>query len=211
MMLSGDPDVQKRARANGAAISRSAVERCRRRWSRRSSRWRPPVATPRSTIATSRAMKASAAQPEEYYRFFNALAAFSAPELRERTLKFALSAEARSQDTPLLIAQLLGSEGSQDATWDFRQGQVAGADGEGRHLPGHPGDRRRPRRGYCSAAKSDEIKKFFDAHPVPEAARCAATGLRAHRVLCRGRQTRQSPAFDQVAGGAETFGPLVNP
>jgi sulfate adenylyltransferase subunit 2 len=64
-------------------------------------------------------MKAAESNPEEYYRFFNALPAFTAPELRKRTLAFAFSPSVRSQDAPLLLSQLLGSDASQDETWEY--------------------------------------------------------------------------------------------
>ena len=45
----------------------------------------------------------------------------------QRTLQFALSAEVRSQDAPLLLAQLLARTSSQDDDVGVRQGGMAGA------------------------------------------------------------------------------------
>jgi hypothetical protein len=39
-------------------------------------------------------------KPEEYYRFFNALPSFRDPALVQRTLRFAISPDVRTQDTP---------------------------------------------------------------------------------------------------------------
>jgi hypothetical protein len=51
-------------------------------------------------------MQASVATPEEYYRFFNALAPF--PTGAARSHAEVRARRARSQDTPLLLGQLLG-------------------------------------------------------------------------------------------------------
>ena len=80
-------------------------------------------ATRRSTTGTSRSSRSSAAQPEEYYRFFNALPWFSDPALVQRTLEFAISPAVRTQDTGTLIAGLLGQPHSRDAAWAFVQAQ----------------------------------------------------------------------------------------
>ena len=58
-------------------------------------------------------------KPEEYYRFFNALPSFRDPALVQRTLRFAVSPDVRTQDTSTLIAGLLGRASSQDAAWTF--------------------------------------------------------------------------------------------
>src|SRR5262249_10854798 len=48
------------------------------------------------------------ADPEEFYRYFNALPSFRAPALMTKTLEFALSDEVRSQDTAFLISGVMG-------------------------------------------------------------------------------------------------------
>jgi hypothetical protein len=141
------------------------------------------------------AMKAAAAQPEQYYRLFNSLPAFKAPELRARTLKFALSTDARSQDAPQLIVQLLGSEASQDETWAFVQSEwpaLTAKFGTFQGIPAIVG----ALSGYCATEKAAEIKQFFAAHPVPEAAR--SLQLTQERIAsCVALKTRQSPAFEK--------------
>jgi aminopeptidase N len=134
-------------------------------------------------------MNASIATPEEYYRFFNALATFSDPALRQRTLTFALK-EARSQDTPLLLGQLLGQ--APEIAWTFikanwtsvtdRVGTFQGVPAIVMSLSG------------CSTASSTEIKTFFDAHPVPEAAR-ALTQAYERIASCAAVKERQAAAF----------------
>jgi aminopeptidase N len=190
--LSFDADVQKRARE----LAEKYLEQ--------PSSLPPTLVAPILNVAAAggdarlydrylAAMKAAAAQPEQYYRFFNALPAFSAPELRARTLKFALSSEARTQDAPQLIAQLLGSEASQDETWNFIKSEwpaMTAKFGTFQGIPAIVG----ALSGYCSAAKSDEIKQFFAAHPVPEAAR--SLQLTYERIAsCVALKARQSPPF----------------
>ena len=69
------------------------------------------------------AAEKAGAQPEEYYRFFNALPWFSDPALVKRTLEFALSPTVRSQDTGTLIGALLVQPWSSDLAWEFTKTQ----------------------------------------------------------------------------------------
>ncbi len=137
-------------------------------------------------------VRASAGTPDEYYRFFNALAAFGDPALAERTLKFALSDEVRSQDVPTLIAPLLGG-GNGAATWAFVQTNwdaLAGKLGTFQGIPAIVG----ALGAFCSADRSAEIAAFFKAHPVPAAARSLQQAL--ERIdACTAVDVRQSPAF----------------
>jgi hypothetical protein len=130
------------------------------------------------------------ATPEEYYRFFNALAAFADPALRKRTLAFALG-EARSQDTPLLLGQLLNAE--TETAWAFVKenwSALTAKVGTFQGIPYIVGSLG----GGCSAASAEELKKFFAGHPVPEAAR--ALQQASERIAaCVAVDQRQSPAF----------------
>ena len=140
------------------------------------------------------AMKAAESNPEEYYRFFNALPAFAAPDLRSRTLKYALSNDIRSQDAPQLLSQLLGSESSQDETWEYVKKDwttIAAKFGAFQGIPGIINGLS----GYCTAERATEIKQFFTNHPVPEAAR--SLQLSVERISsCVALKGRQSTAFN---------------
>jgi len=134
-------------------------------------------------------MQASVATPEEYYRFFNALAAFPEPALRDRTLKFALHA-ARSQDTPLLLGQLLGVD--PDRAWTFIKANWQALTTKLGTFQGIPAVV--SSLGGCSAESSAEIKTFFTDHPVPEAARGLAQAY--ERIAsCIAVKERQSAPF----------------
>jgi len=131
-------------------------------------------------------------KPEEYYRFFNALPAFRDPALVQRTLRFAISSDVRTQDTASLIGGLIGRSSSQDAAWSFVkenwetltrtlgifQGipRIAGAVGA-----------------FCSREKRAEVEQFFKQHPVPAAERTLRQAF--ERIdSCVAVKERQAPA-----------------
>jgi aminopeptidase N len=131
-------------------------------------------------------------KPEEYYRFFNALSSFRDPALVQRTLRFAISSEVRTQDTATLIGGLIGRTSSQDAAWAFVkenwdtltktlgvfQGipRIAGAVGA-----------------FCTREKRTEVQQFFKEHPVPAADRTLRQAL--ERIdSCVALKERQAPA-----------------
>jgi len=141
-------------------------------------------------------MNASMATPEEYYRFFNALATFRGTALRTRTQTFALN-EARSQDTPLMLAQLLGSD-TDSASWNFVKENWPALVQKLGTFQGIPGIINALGAG-CSESASAEMKAFFTAHPVPEAARALQQAY--ERIAsCVAVDQRQSPAFTKWLG-----------
>jgi aminopeptidase N len=131
-------------------------------------------------------------KPEEYYRFFNALPSFRDPALVQRTLRFAISTDVRTQDTASLIGGLISRTSSQDAAWAFAkenwdtltrtlgvfQGipRIAGAVGA-----------------FCSREKRAEVEQFFKEHPVPAAERTLRQAF--ERIdSCVAVKERQAPA-----------------
>lgn len=193
-MLGSDPEVQQRARALALRYldEPSSV---------------PPTLVPAVLQAAAGGgdaalydryvakMQASVATPEEYYRFFNALAAFPDPALRDRTLRFALE-DARSQDAPLLLGQLLGTDA--DRAWPFVKANwpaLTAKLGTFQAIPYVVSSI-----GGCSAESSAELKTFFDGHPVPEAARSLS---QAHERIgsCVAVKQRQSASFAKWLSG----------
>jgi len=63
--------------------------------------------------------RSAANDPEEEHRFLLALAAFELPELIQRTLDLAVSADVRAQDRTFLLAGLLGRRASRLTAWAF--------------------------------------------------------------------------------------------
>ena len=133
------------------------------------------------------------AQPEEYYRFFNALAWFREPALVQATLAFALSPAVRTQDTGALLAALLARPWARDAAWGFVKSQwnaLVERLGMFQGIPQVVGGLA----SMCSASAATDIKAFFAGNPVPAADRALQRSV--ERVEnCAGLDVRQSPSF----------------
>ncbi len=142
-----------------------------------------------------------AAQPEEYYRFFNALPWFRDPALITRTLAFSVSSVVRTQDTGTLIANLMARPWSQDMAWEFTKTQwpaLVQKLGTFQGIPtiiGSLGS-------MCSAEKAADVRQFFEKNPVPSAGRtlrqaieridvCAALAERQSQPMAAWLQTAQ--------------------
>ena len=108
----------------------------------------------------------NAKSPQEYYRYFYALASFPEAALTKETMESTLTPAVRGQDLYVLLA-LLGNPTSQDATWDFMRAHFdelqkktgGGLGGVGIFLYGA--------QSFCSTQKATEVKQFFDQHPFP--------------------------------------------
>ena len=163
---------------------------CRRRW------WRPvlQVAAAGGDAALYdryvAKMKASVATPEEYYRFFNALA--GVPRSGAARSHAELRPQGRALTGHAVVAGATARHRRRQGV-ALRQGELAGTDGQARNVSIRAVCRQR-RLGGCSAESSAELKKFFDDHPVPEAARGLA---QAHERIasCVAVKERQSAAF----------------
>ena len=134
-------------------------------------------------------MRASAATPDIYYRIFNALPAFRDPALVQRTLAFALTDEARSQDVPTLLTGLMGGARG-DAAWTFVQQRwdaITAKVGVFQGVPYIVGGLG----GFCSTARANEVKAFFEAHPEPAAARSLRQAIERIET-CAAIDARQS-------------------
>jgi aminopeptidase N len=134
-----------------------------------------------------------AAQPEQYYRFFNALTWFRDPALVQATLAFALTPAVRTQDTGSLLAGLLARPSARDAAWAFTKAQwntLVERLGTFQGIPEVVGGLS----AMCSAAAATDIKAFFATHPVPAAQRGLQQSI--ERVEnCAALDARQSPPF----------------
>lgn len=132
-------------------------------------------------------------QPEEYYRFFGALAWFEPPALVERTLTFALSDRVRTQDVGQLIAALLVRPASRHAAWQFVQTHwttLTQTLGTFQGIPAIVS----ATGSFCSAAKAEDVRRFFAGNPVPGADRTLRQAL--ERIEnCAAFAARQAPAL----------------
>jgi aminopeptidase N len=137
-------------------------------------------------------------KPEEYYRFFYALDSFRDPALVQRTLKFAISPDVRTQDTSSLIAGLISQPTSRQAAWMFVkdnwdllttklgvfQGipRIAGAVGA-----------------FCSREEAADAEAFFKAHPVPAAERTLKQAFERAENCAAVRERQQMAASEWLA------------
>jgi aminopeptidase N len=134
-----------------------------------------------------------AAQPEEYYRFFNALPWFSDPALVQRTLKYAISPAVRTQDTGTLLAGLLTRPASREAAWAFIQAEWATLTQKLGTFQGIPtiigalGS-------FCSTEAAAQVRQFFAKNPMPSAERTLQQSV--ERIEnCAALVARQAPAL----------------
>jgi aminopeptidase N len=131
-----------------------------------------------------------AAQPEEYYRFFNALPMFKDPALSKRTLEFALSPAVRTQDTGTLIGSMMAKSWSQDMTWEFVKSNwqtIVKTLGQFQGIPSIV----ESTGSFCSASRAHELRAFFEKNPVASSQRAAQQAI--ERVeTCAALKERQS-------------------
>jgi aminopeptidase N len=131
-------------------------------------------------------------KPEEYYHFFNALPSFRDPALVQRTLRFAVSPDVRTQDTSTLIAGLFGRASSQDAAWTFVKANwdtLTKTLGVFQGIPRIAGSVG----AFCTREKRTEVEQFFKDHPVPAAERTLRQAF--ERIdSCVARKDRQAAA-----------------
>ena len=146
-------------------------------------------------------VKKLAAQPEEYYRFFNALPWFRDPALIKRTLAFAVSPSVRTQDTGMLIANSIARPWSQDTAWEFTKAQWPTLLQKLGTFQGIPtiisslGS-------MCSAEKAADVRQFFAKNPVPSAERTLQQSIERIEV-CAALAQRQSGPMSEWLRSAE--------
>ena len=134
-----------------------------------------------------------AAQPEEFYRFFNALAWFRQPALIRETLSWALSPAVRSQDTGTILQAMLRLPWSRDLTWTFVKTNWKALTTKLGTFQGIPTiveglD------GLCTTAQANDVKQFFAKNPVASVARTVQQSI--ERIeSCAGVDQRQSAAL----------------
>jgi aminopeptidase N len=189
-LLASDADLQARARARARAYMSDP------------SSLPPSLVAPVLQVAAAggdqalydeylRRMKAATA-PEEFYRYFNALGSFRDPQLVARTLAYAISPAVRSQDTPLLLEQMLDSPAAQDAAWTVIRREwpaLTAKVGVFQAMPMIVGGLGT----FCSTGRAAEIREFFSAHPVPEAARSLTQALERIETCAAVRERQEAP------------------
>jgi len=115
-------------------------------------------------------IETATAQPEEYYRFLNALPWFKDPVLSKRTLEHALSPAVRTQDTGTLIGTMMLHPWSQEMAWEFVQTnwqRIVKTLGEFQGIPSVVASLS----AFCSAPRAREVRAFFEKNPIPSSQR----------------------------------------
>ena len=138
-------------------------------------------------------MKTAGAQPERYYRYFNALSWFSDPALVKRTLEFAVSPDVRSQDASTILGSLLVHPWSSDQAWEFtkeRWPALLKTLNMFQAIPDLVGSFG----AFCSVSRANDVKAFLAKNSVPAAARAAQQAIE-QIDSCVALDMRQSKPF----------------
>jgi aminopeptidase N len=132
-------------------------------------------------------------QPEEYYRYFNALGWFADPAVMRDVLKFSLSSGVRSQDTGTLLRGMLRLPWAREATWTFVKDQWAALVAKLGVFQGIPGIIS-GLQNLCSAADAGDVRDFFTKNPVAAVERGVTQAVESIETCAR-IDARQSPAL----------------
>jgi len=138
-------------------------------------------------------MKTAGAQPERYYRYFNALSWFSDPSLVKRTLELAVSPDVRSQDASTILGSLLVHPWSSDQAWEFtkeRWPALLKTLNMFQAIPDLVGSFG----AFCSVSRANDVKEFLAKNSVPAAARAAQQAIE-QIDSCVALDMRQSKPF----------------
>ena len=101
----------------------------------------------------------TAKTPEEYYAYQQALTSFRDPRLLNRTLDYALSPDARSQDSLSLIGRVMRNPAGQELAWDFVRSHWSNVEKVGGAFGGSAIVRSTA--SFCDARLRDEVNDFF--------------------------------------------------
>jgi aminopeptidase N len=141
--------------------------------------------------------------PEAYFTEVSALVSFSEPQLVARTLEYAISPQARSQDAVIVIFKVMENPDAAKQAWNFVQAHWSSIEKLGGPFAGGlvvhaTGD-------FCDPAMRDEVQAFFTSHPAPAAERtlkqsiermnyCVDLKTQQHSQLASWLASRSAPA-----------------
>jgi aminopeptidase N len=148
-------------------------------------------------------LDALAAQPEEYYRFLNALPSFRDPALTRRTLEYALSPAVRTQDTGALVGTLMLEPWSREMTWRFVQTHwetIVKTLGEFQGIPSIV----ESLEGFCSADRAREVRAFFEKNPVPSSQRGIQQSIERIENCAALKERQAAPLASWIAQRSKT-------
>jgi aminopeptidase N len=147
---------------------------------------------------------ALAAQPEEYYRFLNALPWFRDPALISRTLDYSLSPAVRTQDTGTLLGNMMLRPWSRAMTWTFVQTKwttIVKTLGEFQGIPSIVASLA----GFCSADRAQEIRAFFEKNPIPSSQRAVQQAIERIENCVALKERQAKPLASWIAQQGKTL------
>jgi len=133
------------------------------------------------------------AQPEEYYRFFNALGWFRDPALMQETLKRSILPTVRSQDTGLMLRNMLRLPWAREATWAFIKAQWPALTAKLGVFQGIPGVVS-GLGNLCTTAQAADVRAFFAKNRVESSERGVQQAIEEIES-CALVDARQTPAL----------------
>jgi puromycin-sensitive aminopeptidase len=139
-----------------------------------------------STYEALRQVEKRATLQEEKLRALAALTHFQQHDLLHKALDLSLSAEVRSQDTIRVVAGVAANPHGRDLAWDFVKANWAEFDrryGGGGFLIMRLIESVASY--FTTAEREREVAEFFQAHPVPSAARTVQQCLERIRINMR--------------------------
>jgi aminopeptidase N len=111
----------------------------------------------------------TAKTPEEQLIYQRTLPSFTDPKLLQRTLEYAMGPETRSQDSLLLVAQVMQNPAGEQVAWDYVRQHWAEVEKVGG--PFASATVVDAAGTFCNAEMLDQVKSFFAGHPMPAAER----------------------------------------
>jgi aminopeptidase N len=144
----------------------------------------------------------SAKSPEEEFIYRRILTRFSDPKLLERTLAYAISPEVRSQDSLMVVSDVMRNPAGTKLAWDFVRAHwneianLGGAFGGGMIVENTSS--------FCDASMRDEVKDFFATHHAPAADRALKQSLERinYCVDLKAQQGTQLASWLQTHGNS---------
>ena len=143
-----------------------------------------------------------AAQPEEYYRFLNALPWFTDPDLSRRTLDYAVSPAVRTQDAGTLLASMMTKPWSQDATWEFVQTNWQTLLKKLDEFQGVPAIVN-SLGGFCSLDRARQVRSFFEKNPLPSSQRGVQQAIERIENCAALKERQAKPLAEWIASKAQ--------
>jgi aminopeptidase N len=117
----------------------------------------------------------AAKTPEAYLNDLFALISFTDPKLVERTLKYAISPQMRSQDAVGVISLVMQNPADSKQAWNFVQEHWSAIENLGGPFAG--GEIVQATGSFCDRGIRDEVQAFFASHPAPAGERSLKQSL----------------------------------